>query len=78
MDSRRRFITRLEAHKLIGCQHAGSYSRSLPGVKVACRDPRTGEVHEALEHEVVHFMIFDRVGHHLELEEGFTIFTLPL
>jgi hypothetical protein len=68
----RKFLTRTEAQRVLGFQHA-SRKHVMGQAKVACRHRKTGEVYEARDSETVHYMIMDRVGDYVNLEEGFTV-----
>lgn len=73
MPDDRVFLTRQQATYALGLMDAAQ-RKEPAGVRVACRDRRTGEVFEAQPGEVLHAEIAIRVGRTGGgLEDGWTI-----
>ncbi len=69
---KRVFLTRVQATYALGLMDAG-LRREPRGVRVACRDPKTGKVFEAQDDEVLHSQIAIRANLSGCAVDGWTI-----
>ncbi len=69
---KRVFLTRVQATYALGLMDA-ALRKEPRGVRVACRDPKTGKVFEAQDDEVLHSQIAIRANLGITHVDGWTI-----